>query len=151
MFNRAMAEIKSTRLARLTKALDVKRLEKSERARFLSQSCGGGISYWSGLLSGARPFGEKAARKVESALSLPHCWLDDEVSPATIGPEAMMLARAFDLVPDQTTEQQAKRDVLFGNLSALIDLAIHGSAGTPAQAQPAQPTPLPALQSKTPP
>ncbi len=66
-----------------------------------------------------------------------------------IGPEGQMLARAFEAVPDHTPELAAKRDILLGNLLALIDVARHGSAGIHAPAQPALPIPAPAALSKT--
>ena len=69
--------------------------------------------------------------------------------PLDIGPEGQMLARAFEAVPDHTPELAAKRDILLGNLLALIDVARHGSAGTPPPAQPALPTQAPAALSRT--
>jgi len=64
-------------------------------------------------------------------------------------PDAAMLARAFNSVLDHTPELAAKRNLLFGNLWVLIDLALHGSAGTHALTQLEQPTQTPASLSKT--
>lgn len=66
-----------------------------------------------------------------------------------IGPEGRMLARAFEAVPDHTPELALKRDMLFANLLALIDVARHGSAGTPQQAPPGLSIPAPAAPTKT--
>ena len=144
-----MSEIQETRRSRLALTLESKNVLKPERARYMADRCDGGISYWSGLLSGHRPFGEKAARKAEVGLGLPPNWLDADGEPKRLGAEAVMLARAFDSVPDHTAELAARRDILLGNLLALIDVARHGPAGTHEQPQPDPATPLPLALSKT--
>ncbi len=134
-----MSEIQVVRLARLRQLLDARHLEQSERARYLSNQTSGGISYWSGLLAGSRPFGEKVARRLEEALLVAPGYLDDDVAPSTLSPEALALARAFDAVPESTMEQATKRDWLFSNLLLLIQGAHHAPAGANEPAPSQQP------------
>lgn len=73
----------------------------------LSSRVGGRISYWHGMLTGTRPFGEKAARKIEESLDLPRGSMDEDegtqaAQPALYKPSgfALALARMYDALPE---------------------------------------------------
>ncbi len=76
---------------------------------------GGTYSYWPNLLSNSKKsFGEKTARKIEDALSLPRGWLDrdDEVPPPNEKPQdegklTLVVAEAL-----KTLGPEARREAL---------------------------------------
>ena len=65
-----------------------------------------------------------------------------------IGPEGVMLAREFERMPDDTTEQEAKRDTLFANLMALIAVALRDQSCIDAPSPPSAPTAARPAQTK---
>ena len=119
-----MPQEKSTRVSRLISALERKCVPERERARYMHQQTGKLISYWSGVLAGDRPFGDKAARAAEEALRLPHLYLEDE----GLSLDAMELAELFDQLDDHS------RAVLTATAHALMK---------PAGAADAAPSPQP--------
>lgn len=89
----------------------VNRLDNLKRmgltAAELSARVGGLKSYWHGMLAGQRPFGEKAARKIEEQLELPRGSMDESeaVNPVAApvykpSPFGLELARMFDSLPN---------------------------------------------------
>lgn len=72
-----MSDQKAVRLERLREVLAKRQVPDRERTAYLLTRLGGHKSYWSGLIAGDRPFGDKIARKIEEALSLGRGYLDD--------------------------------------------------------------------------
>jgi hypothetical protein len=156
----AVDTLKTIRLANLKRALDGRRIAPDGRAAFLKDAFRlagekGGVSYWSGLLAGDRPFGEKIARKVEYVLGIREGFLDGaEVQPMTetlfqrrFSEAGLALIEAFDQLPDG----EAKRD-LFADLLSRIQGASHGVEPTTAPPAPAaQPKPERARDAQKPP
>jgi hypothetical protein len=73
----------------------------------LSNRVGGQKSYWHGMLTGQRPFGEKVARKIEAALDLQKGLMDENGPTTSVvsnqykpSPYGLELARMFDNLPD---------------------------------------------------
>lgn len=88
----------------LIRLANLKRLGLS--ASELSERVGSNKSYWHGMLAGGRPFGEKAARRIEEALGLPRGSMDDDGATKPLveaqykpSPYALALARMFDGLP----------------------------------------------------
>jgi len=71
-----MADEKLVRVHNLRALLKARHVEERDRARHLADRLGSNISYWSGMLAGARSFGEKVARRIEEGLDLPRGSLD---------------------------------------------------------------------------
>lgn len=107
---------KLLRLERLNAVLDARSLPKRDRARYLSEQCGSGISYWSGVLSGDRPFGEKVARRVEDSLGLVRGSLEEH----GLAPDAAAVAAAFDSLPMSTPQALELRKRIYLSIMALI-------------------------------
>ena len=87
-----MPEDSLVRAERLVKLLDARHIAPRNRARYLMDTCGSTIAYWSGLLAGDRSFGERKARRVEEGLDLPPRYLDQE--SFSVG--ALEIAAIFD-------------------------------------------------------
>lgn len=84
---------------------NLKRLGLS--AAELSDRVGGLKSYWHGMLSGHRPFGEKIARKIEEQLELPRGAMDQDCAVTAVPARpykpsgfANALAMMYDDLPD---------------------------------------------------
>ena len=80
----------------------------------LSDRVGGRVTYWHGMLTGTRPFGEKAARKIEEKLDLPRGAMDEYkgVTPAPTPPYkpsgfALALAMMYDALPNDDAIRSA--------------------------------------------
>lgn len=106
MFNSAMSEdaaIRRENLRRLCHA-------RQWRPRDLEREVGGTYSYWRDLLeTTSKPFGEKAARRIEDKLGLPRGWLDTPMADVT--------AREADSPPYSVTRWPFTRE-LYRELAA---------------------------------
>lgn len=132
----SMAKEKSTRVIRLIAALDRKCIPERERARYMHEQTAKLISYWSGVLAGDRPFGDKAARAAEEALKLPHLYLEDE----GLSRDAMELAEMFDQLDEHS------QAVLTATAHALMKPSV---LDAPAAPPAPPPTPAPGLRPRT--
>lgn len=116
---------------------NLKRLGMS--AAELSEQVGGLKSYWHGMLAGNRPFGEKAARKIEEALGMPRGSMDDDGAAKPIphdqyrpSPYALALAHMFDNLPND----EAVRAMAFVSASDAMREAV-AQRNTPSVDAPA--------------
>lgn len=107
---------KLLRIERLNAVLEARTIPKDKRARYLSQQCGSGISFWSGVLSGDRPFGEKVARRVEESLGLVRGSLEEH----GLAPDAAAVAAAFDTLPMSTPQELELRKRIYLSIMAMI-------------------------------
>lgn len=116
---------KLLRIERLTTVLEMRQIEKPHRARYLTDLCGSQVSYWSGLLAGARPFGEKTARKIEDALGLVRGTLDE----AGTAPDTAAIAHAFDALPmDTPVALEMRKRVYVAIMGLIAASALPGSS-----------------------
>lgn len=129
----AMSE-KLLRLERLLSVLDARSIAKKDRARYLADHCGSGISYWSGLLAGDRPFGEKVARRVEDKLGLGRGTLEEH----GMAPDTAAIAAAFDAMPTTTPQDIEMRKRIYVSIMGLIAASAPAAPSTPAPG-PAEP------------
>jgi hypothetical protein len=108
---------KLLRLERLFAVLDARQIPKDKRARYLVEQCGrGGVSYWSGLLAGDRPFGEKVARNLEDKLGLLRGTLEEH----GLAPDTAEIAAAFDALPVSTPEQLGMRKRIYAAIMGML-------------------------------
>lgn len=108
---------KLLRLERLFAVLDARQIAKENRARYLVEQCGrGGVSYWSGVLSADRPFGEKVARNIEDKLGLLRGTLEEH----GLAPDTSDIAKAFDALPVNTPEDIKVREVLYNAIMGML-------------------------------
>lgn len=127
---------KLLRLERLFAVLDARKVAKAKRARYLSEQVGHGISYWSGLLSGARPFGEKVARQIEDKLNLVRGSLEEH----GLAPDAAALAAAFDSLPVDTPDALEIRRRIYIAIMGMIAASAPVAANTPPPGPGSQPS-----------
>lgn len=118
---------KLLRLARLMAVLDGREIAPDKRARYLHEQCGSGVTFWSGLLSGDRPFGEKVARRIEDKLGLVRGSLEEH----GLAPDTAAIARAFDSLPVETEGQIALRRRLYVAIMAMLSGGAPGGPNTP--------------------
>lgn len=119
---------KLLRLERLFAVLDARQIPKDKRARYLVEQCGrGGVSYWSGLLAGDRPFGEKVARNLEDKLGLLRGTLEEH----GMAPDTSEVAKAFDALAARTPEQLEMRKRLYTAIMGMLAARAPGDPNTP--------------------
>lgn len=134
-----MGDKKEFRLENLASVLRARGVLDRERASYLAARLGSGGSYWSGLLTGSRHFGEKVARRIEVGLGLPDGNLDaDPKLGQPLPPDAKTIAFAFASLPCSTEAELAHRERVYIRIMAFIDGAREASASAhvPAPAAP---------------
>jgi hypothetical protein len=127
------------RLERLKAVLNARLKDSDSRIKYLQSLAGRKDSYWSDLLRGARPIGEKAARAIEEGLGLPRNTLDDDGWP----PDTSAIANAFNRLPTGTPEELAIRRRVYMAIMAMVGASAptEPSSAAPAPAPPPSPEP----------
>lgn len=119
-----VADEKLIRLKNLKAVLIARLVPPRERARYLHERVGSNISYWSGLLAGQRPFGEKVARRIEEKLGLGSSKaLDDEGPQAgteALAQDALEIAEAFNALPHNVPQDADRRYQLYADFMAIL-------------------------------
>ena len=87
-----------------------------------------------------RQVGDELARKLEDAFKLGTGWFDAPDGPATLAPDALALAQAFDALPSDSPQALAMRQQIYWAIHGLIAGAAGRLSSIPAPAPAAQPT-----------
>lgn len=136
-----MSPEKDTRLRNLKAVLKQRGVPERARMAHLAERVGSSKSYWSGMLAGDRPFGERIARRIEVSLGLRSGCLDEpsEGSPP-LSPDAHALGEAFDALPTKTEDDLKRRQWIYWTVLRLLEDEQRGAdpntPGSPPDGQP---------------